>query len=169
MDRLLHRWSKVFAAHEEDCGHTDTVQHQIYTGSAPPSREWYRPVPPSLFPELRKLLQGMLDSGVVSESSSPCAAPIVLVKKKDGTWRFCVDYRKLNVLTHKDAFPLPRIEESLTCLIQARWFSTLDLASGYWQVEVDQKDHLKAADHWDCTSFSECLLDCATLQPPSSG
>lgn len=145
MDRLLHRWSKVFAAHEEDYGHTDTVQHQIHTGSAPPSRERYRPVPPYLFPELRKLLQGMLDSGVVSESSSPRAAPIVLVKKKDGTWRFCVDYRKLNALTHKDAFPLPRIEESLTCLKQSRWFSTLDLASGYWQVEVDPKDRQKTA------------------------
>ena len=61
----------------------------------------------------------MLDSGVVTESSSPWAAPVVLVRKKDGSWRFCVDYRKLNAVTHKDAFPLPRIEETLTGLKQA--------------------------------------------------
>lgn len=91
MDQLLQRWSKVFATHEEDYGCTDSVQHQIPTGTAPPSRERYRPIPPSLFPELRKLLQGMLDSGVVCESSSPWAAPIVLVRKKEGTWSFCVD------------------------------------------------------------------------------
>ncbi|KAJ7998214.1 hypothetical protein DPEC_G00220270 [Dallia pectoralis] len=142
---LLHRWSKVFAAHDKDFGRTSIVQHQIPTGTAPPSRERYRPIPPSLFAELRSLLQGMIDSGVVRESVSPWAAPIVLVKKKDGSWRFCVDYRKLNAVTHKDAFPLPRIEESLTSLKESKWFSTLDLASGYWQVEVDPKDREKTA------------------------
>lgn len=87
----------------------------------------------------------MLEQSVVKESASPWAAPIVLVRKKDGSWRFCVDYRKLNALTHKDAFPLPRVEESLTCLKQASWYSTLDLASGYWQVEVDPNDREKTA------------------------
>lgn len=87
----------------------------------------------------------MLDSGVVSESTSPGAAPIVLVKKKDGSWRFCVDYRRLNAVTHKDAYPLPSIEESLTGLKAARRYSTLDLASGYWQVEMDPADREKTA------------------------
>ncbi|KAJ8006688.1 hypothetical protein DPEC_G00109820 [Dallia pectoralis] len=87
----------------------------------------------------------MIDSGVVRESASSWAAPIVLVKKKDGSWRFCVDYRKLNAVTHKYVFPLPRIEESLTSLKESKWFSTLDLASGYWQVEVDPKDREKTA------------------------
>ena len=114
MTALLQRWLKVFASHEENFGCTGMVKHQIPTGTAPPSRERYRPVPPSLYTELRCLLKNMLESGVVQESASPWAAPIVLVKKKDGSWGFCVDYRRLNALTHRDAYPLPRIEESLS-------------------------------------------------------
>ncbi|KAL2097873.1 hypothetical protein ACEWY4_007080 [Coilia grayii] len=124
---LLQKWSHVFAAHDEDFGGTSVVIHQIPTGTAHPIRERYRPVPPNLYPELRALLQGMLDSGVVKESASPWAAPVVLAKKKDGSCRVCVDYRKLNAVTHKDSFPLPRIEESLTSLTRSQWYSTLDL------------------------------------------
>lgn len=142
---LLHKWEKAFAAHEEDFGRTDVVKHSIPTGEAPPIRERFRPLPPLLYQDMRTLLEGMLQNGVITESSSPWAAPIVMVKKKDGSWRFCVDYRKLNSVTHKDAFPLPRIEETLTSMTRAEWFSTLDLASGYWQVEVDPQDREKTA------------------------
>ncbi|KAL2085758.1 hypothetical protein ACEWY4_019078 [Coilia grayii] len=145
LDELLQKWSSVFAAHDEDYGKTSAVLHQIHTGNAPPVRERYRPVPPTLYPELRTLIQGMLDGGVITESASPWAAPVVLVRKKDGGLRFCVDYRKLNSVTHKDAYPLPRIEESLTGLRKAAWYSTLDLASGYWQVEVHPHDKEKTA------------------------
>ncbi|MGH0124627.1 UNVERIFIED_CONTAM: hypothetical protein FKN15_076715 [Acipenser sinensis] len=144
LDALLKKWQQVFSVHEEDYGWTGIVQHQIPTGNAAPIRERYRPVPPTLYKEIRTLLQGMLDGGVVRDSCSPWAAPIVLVQK-DGAWRFCVEYRKLNAVTHKDAYPLPRIEASLTSLTQAEWYSTLDLASGYWQVEVDPKDRKKTA------------------------
>ncbi|XP_074532106.1 uncharacterized protein LOC141795198 [Halichoeres trimaculatus] len=142
---LLLKWSGVFARHDEDFGRTDLVQHQIHTGDAAPVRERYRPLPPSMYKEMKTLLAGMLEKGVIRESCSPWAAPIVLVRKKDGSWRFCVDYRKLNAVTHKDAFPLPRIEETLTSLTRAEWFSTLDLASGYWQVEMDPKHQEKTA------------------------
>lgn len=81
---------------------------------------------------MRALLSDMLQGDIITESTSPWAAPIVKVRKKDGSWRFCVDYRKLNSVTHKDAFPLPRIEETLSSMTKAEWFSTLDLASGYW-------------------------------------
>ena len=145
MYSLLQRWRDVFAAGDEDFRQTDAVLHSIPTGSAPPSRECYRPIPPTLYPELRSLIQNMLDTDVIKESSSPWVAPIVLVRKKDGSWRFCIDYRRLNALTHKDAYPLPRIEESLTSLKQAAWYSTLDLASGFWQVEMDPKDREKTA------------------------
>ncbi|KRX61767.1 Retrovirus-related Pol polyprotein from transposon 17.6 [Trichinella sp. T9] len=87
----------------------------------------------------------MLRQDVVEPSSSPWASPIVLVRKKDGSCRFCVDYRQLNNLTRKDAHPLPRIDDTLDALAGAQWFSTLDLASGYWQVEVEPQDREKTA------------------------
>lgn len=142
---LLVRWEKVFAQHEEDFGRTNVVQHRIPTGDSAPVRERYRPIPPLLYKEVKSLLSAMLEQGVIRESCSPWAAPIVLVRKKDGRWRFCVDYRKLNAVTHKDTFPLPRIEETLTGLSKSEWFSTLDLASGYWQVEMHPDDREKTA------------------------
>ncbi len=139
------------------------MKHQIPTGDAVPSRERYRPVPPTHYSEVRTLLRGMLEKGIIRESCSPWAAPIVLVRKKTGAWRFCVDYRRLNQVTKKDAFPLPRIEDSLTSLTQAAWYSTLDLASGYWQVQVEEGDREKTAFttpfglfEWDRMPFGLC-------------
>ena len=94
---------------------------------------------------MRKLLNDMLDNGIIEPSTGPWAFPIVLVRKKDGGVRFCIDFRKLNQNTQKDAQPLPRIDETLDALDGACYFSTLDLASGYWQVELHPKDKEKTA------------------------
>uniref|UniRef100_A0A8C2JKG0 ribonuclease H n=1 Tax=Cyprinus carpio TaxID=7962 RepID=A0A8C2JKG0_CYPCA len=163
LQEFLMEWQHLFSTHDEDYGRTDVVRHQIPTGDAAPSRERYRPVPPTLYSEVRTLLRGMLDKGIIRESSSPWAAPIVLVRKKTGSWRFCVDYRRLNQVTKRDAFPLPRVEDSLTSLTQATWYSTLDLASGYWQVQMDEHDREKTAFttpfglyEWDQMPFGLC-------------
>ena len=86
----------------------------------------------------------MIEQNVIEPSESPWASPIVLVKK-DGSTRFCVDYRKINAVTVKDAYPLPRIDDTLDSLSGSHWFSTLDLASGYWQVELDESAKEKSA------------------------
>lgn len=90
---------------------------------------------------------------VVQPSTSPCASPVVLVRKKDGSNRFCVDYRKVNSVTRKDAYPLPRIDETLDTLAGSKWFTTLDLISGYWQVEMSEKDKEKTAFCTPCGLF----------------
>ncbi|PIK54586.1 hypothetical protein BSL78_08517 [Apostichopus japonicus] len=123
LKHFLHSHQQVFSQHEMIRLHRyDNAYHP--TNNEPPSRERYRMIPPKLYKEVKEQLQVMLDKGVITESFSPWAAPIVLVKKKDGTIRFCVDYRKLNDKTRKDAFPLPRIEESLNALSKAKLFST---------------------------------------------
>ena len=90
-------------------------------------------------------LQQMLDQGIISDSNSPWASPVVLVRKKDGTCRFCIDYRALNEVTKKNAFPIPRIDENLDYLGGNQWFCTLDLQSGYWQIGMKAEDKEKTA------------------------
>lgn len=119
-------------------GRTSRVKHKIDTGASRPIRQSARRLPISKMKEAAKAIDDMKEQGIIEPSSSPWAAPIVLVKKKDGTSRFCVDYRKLNEVTKKDSYPLPRIDTTLDAFAGSTWFSTLDLKSGYWQVEMDE-------------------------------
>ena len=94
---------------------------------------------------MKEHIKGLLAQRVIVESHSPYAAPVVLVRKKDGSLRLCVDYRRLNLKTVGDAYPLPRIQESLDALVGAQYFPTLDLASGYHQISMDPRDQHKTA------------------------
>ena len=143
--QLLQQYEDIFAATPTELGCTDKLQHRINTGGCKPIRQPVRRIPQHQREEVRSLLKDMLQKEVIEPSSSPWASPIVLVKKKDGSTRFCVDYRKLNEATLKDAYPLPRIDETLDTLAGSCWFSTIDLVSGYWQVEVDEVDRPKTA------------------------
>jgi hypothetical protein len=87
----------------------------------------------------------MLKQGLIQPSASPWSFPVVVVKKKNGKLRFCVNYKPLNDITKKDNYPLPRIDELLDSLQDAQWFTTLDLASGYWQIKVRKEDQEKTA------------------------
>ena len=112
-------------------GRTTSVQHEIHTPDAIPVRCGPRRLAPAGLRTEQKCVQDMLLGGQIEPSDSPWASPVVLVTKLDGSTRFCVDYRRLNALTTKDAYPLPRNDDSLQLLGNQQWFSTMDLASGY--------------------------------------
>ena len=142
---LLNKHANTFAKSPEDLGRTSVVQHTIDTGDARPIRQPPRRPPKAFQGEEEKVLDSQLKAGVIKESTSPWASPMVFVRKKDGTTRPCVDYRKLNDVTRRDAYPLPRVDDCLDCLSGAKLFSTLDLQSGYWQIEVKPEDRPKTA------------------------
>ena len=142
---LLLRYRHVFPAPGEPVtGRTSAVQHDIVTMDARPVRCGPRWLAPAGLRKEQTCVRKMLEGGQIEPSNSPWASPIVLVMKKDGSTRFCVDYRRLNALTTKDAYPLPRIDESLRLLGNQQWFSTMDLASGYWQVAMSPEAKRKA-------------------------
>ena len=142
---LLLKHSSLFANNDKELGKTGIVRHGIKTDDRTPVKQPLRRIPVHMKEEVDSHIDDMLECDVIEPSVSPWSAGVFLVKKKDGTTRFCVDYRKLNELTLKDAYPLPRIDDSLDHLSGAQWFSTLDLCSGYWQVELEPEDKPKTA------------------------
>ena len=145
VERLLVQNRDVFSTSSLDVGSTSTVLHEIPLIDPSPFRLPYRRIPPSQFQEVRTHIEELKASGIIEPSQSPFASPIVIVRKKDGRIRLCVDYRQLNSRTIRDAFPLPRIDESLDALGNAKYFSCLDLTSGYLQVKMAEQDRQKTA------------------------
>jgi RNase H-like domain found in reverse transcriptase/Reverse transcriptase (RNA-dependent DNA polymerase)/Integrase zinc binding domain/Integrase core domain/gag-polyprotein putative aspartyl protease len=142
---LLMEQNECFAMEGEALGQSKAFQHAIPTTDNQPIH--IRPYA-SAWKERRlidKQVQEMLQQKVIEPSLSPWSAPVVLVKKKDGSWRFCVDYRKLNAITLKTVYPLPRIDEALARLEGSSYFSSVDLQSGYWQLVVRPEDQEKTA------------------------
>ena len=135
----------LFATEKGDLGRTDIVQHQIHTGDQPAIKQRVRRYPAARREEERQLVEDMLAIRIIQESNSAWSSPTVLVKRNDGTTRFCIDYRRLNQVTKVEAYPLPHIEDSLNILSSARFFCSLNLASGYWQGEMDAADREKTA------------------------
>ena len=145
LDKLLYKYRSVFAEDEQELGCATGVEHEIHLTSDVPIRLPYRHIPPKCMTEVKAHVKGLLEQGVIEESVSPYAAPIVLVRKKDKSLRLCVDYRKLNEITVKDAFPLPRVQDTLDALAGAQYFSSFDLAAGYHQIKVRAEDRAKTA------------------------
>ena len=135
----------IFSLEEGERGETDLVQMEIDTGDAHPKKQPPRRKPFALRREVARQLSEMQSKGVIEPSRSPWASPVVLVKKRDDTHRFCIDYRGLNSVTKPDGFPLPRIEYLLDQLGGCKYFSTIDLASGFWQIRMHPKAQEKTA------------------------
>ena len=145
MQALLKEYMDIFSLQPSDLGTTDQMTHSIDTDDHRPIRQPPRRLPFSLRSKTNELVKEMLDQGIIQPSKSPWASPVVLVEKKDGTVRFCVDYRRLNSVTKMEVFPLPRIDDSLDMLAKSKFFSTLDLASGFWQVKMEPSSREKTA------------------------
>ena len=143
--KLIEFHRGAFASSATDLGQTAVVTHTIDTGDAKPIKQQPRRTPRAFEGEEEKIIQDQLQAGIIQESMSPWSSPLVYVRKKDGSTRPCVDFRRLNEVTEKMAYPLPLTSSCLDSLNGARYMSSLDLQSGYWQIKVDEKDRPKTA------------------------
>lgn len=143
--KLLTKYQHVFSSSEDDIGRTDIVQHEIVTTDPVPIKQRHRRMPKCNEDEIERQITNMLAEGKIVPSNSPWSSPIVLANKRDGTKRLCIDYRKLNDKTVKDAYVIPVINTMLTSLAGASWFSTFDLTSGYHQVGLSEDAQIKSA------------------------
>ena len=163
---LLEEYHDVFSLEDSDRGRSDVIEVLIDTGDAPPQAQ---PVCRILFAvrqEVAMQLQQMQEDGIIQPSNSPWASPIVLVKK-DGELRICVDYRALNSVTKADRFPLPRIADLLDRLGRSYFFTTLDLAAGFWQVKVDEESREKTAFVTQRGLFEFCVMPFGLTNTPA--
>lgn len=144
---FLNKHRSIFATNLQELGQAKTQPHHIETGDAFPIRQRFYRQSPQTNAEMNRQLQEMLDSDIIEESDSMWQSPVVMVKKKNGQLRFAVDYRKLNAVTKQFTFPLPRLEDVFDTIgtTQAKFFSTLDLASGFWQIPMDEETKHKSA------------------------
>jgi len=144
--QLLSEYKDVFSCREHDMGLTKAVCHEISLAAGMvPIRQPTRRLGPEKEREVSRQVQDLLNRDLIEPGHGAQSSPVVSVRKKDGSWRFCVDYRRLNRLTIQDAYPLPRIDESLDALTGSKFFSTLDLLSRYWQVPLSPEAQDKAA------------------------
>lgn len=147
-DRLRQKLSErvnVFSLSEVDVGLAQGVKHHIRLRDDTPFRERSRRIAPADVEDVRRHLKNLMTAGIIKESRSPYASPIVIARKKNGDVRMCVDYRTLNSRTIPDQYTTPRIDDALDCLAGSQWFSVLDLRSGYYQIEMAEEDKEKTA------------------------
>ena len=164
---LIAKFHDVFALSDCELGVTDQAKHYLDTGGTAPIKQYARRIPHALREHVRKLMDDMLQKDVIQPSSSPWASPIVLVKKKEGAYRFCVDYQRLNSVTKINVYPLPRIGDYLDALAGVRYFTTLDLASGFWQVPMHPESIEKTAFVSHAGSYEFLIMPFGLKNAPS--
>ena len=153
---VLSKWQSIFSKGPTDLGYTDLIEHEIKLTDDKPFKEPYRRIPPSMFNEVKEHLKEMLEAGCIRESSSPYSSNVVLVRKKDNSLRLCLDFRRLNKLTVRDCFALPRISDTIDCLVDSKFYTKLDLRSAYWQCALKESDRHKTAFNLGPLGFYEC-------------
>ena len=145
LGEIVFKYKHIFVRKGQNVGTTDITQHEIDTENNPPIKGRAYRTPVALQGFVKDEIEKMLLMKIACPSKSPWAAPVVVVEKKNGEYRFCVDYRKLNNITKKDNYPLPRIDTTLDLLHGYCYFTTLDFAGAYWQVAMHPKDKEKTA------------------------
>lgn len=166
----LNAYRDGFAHHDLDFGHATKVKHRIKLNDDTPFKQKSRSIHPHDFEAVKKHLQTLLAAGIIRKSESPFSSPIVVVRKKNGDVRLCIDYRKLNSRTVKDAYALPNLEEAFSALTGSQWFSVMDLKSGYYQIEMEETNQRQPS----CVplvfgNLSVCLRALQMLLAPSKG
>ena len=168
---LLAEYHDVFLLDPTELGCTHSTKHTIKVTDDTPFKKQFRQIPPLLVEEVWNHLQEILESGTIRPSQSVWCNVVVLVRKKDGSLQFCIDFCCLNACTKKDSFPLPRIQEALESLVGAEHFSCLDLKSGSWQIKMEEASKQYTAFtvgnlgffKWDHMPFGLCNVP-ATFQ-----
>ncbi|KII66926.1 Transposon Ty3-G Gag-Pol polyprotein [Thelohanellus kitauei] len=145
LDQIKQKWTNIFAKSPTDIGFTNALPHKIDTGDAKPFKIRPYKIPKSQQNIIEGMIDEMLKSNIISPSTSPWCSPSILVNKKDGGNRLCIDYRRLNSISQKDQYPLPLIDELIDRLSGAKVFSLIDLQSGFWQCSLNPKDKEKTA------------------------
>ncbi len=143
--QLLRKYQDVFSSGPLDKGRTTLSEHKVDTGDHPPIKPRFYNVPHAQLPGLKKQVKEMLDAGIVTPSHSPWSSPVVVVKKKDGSDRVCIDYRRLNRITKRDVYPLPLIHTIFDKLGKAKFLTTLDMDVGFHQIPIAEADREKSA------------------------
>ena len=133
---IVLAYHDVFALEGNELGCTSAIKHEIRIENSEPFKEWFWHVPPPLLEEVCTSLRDMLEVGVIHPSQSLWCNVVVLVRKKDGTLCFCVNFRCLNTWTKKDSYPLPHIQEVLESMVGSAHFSSMDFKSGFWQIKM---------------------------------
>ncbi len=162
----------VFSLKEWDVGLAKGVEHHIKLSDPRPFRERSRRIAPADIEDVRRHIKDLLAAGIITESRSPYASPIVIARKKTGAVRMCIDYRTLNQRTIPDQYTTPKIDEALDCLVGSKWFSVLDLRSGYYQIkmaEESKEKKLRSFVRWGFINLTACRRESQGLQPLSSG
>ena len=134
--QLVLAYHDVFTLESNELGCTSAIEHDICIENREPFKERFQCVPLPLLEEGCTSLQDMLEVGVIHPSQSPWCNVVVLVRKKDGTLHFCVDFRHLNAWMKKDSYPLPHIQEALESMAGSAHFSSMDFKSGFWQIKM---------------------------------